>query len=375
MKFKHMSISDIHISTKKQPSDYLEELLGILDVIDNIYVQGDKINLLSINGDLFDKVYSANDPSIHLASTFIDELNKRSIAYGFVVLIIRGTLGHDNTQIEMFKPVFSNSFVYVDKPSIYDIDGVIVRAIPEYYSTSYKELYDQAFGSMCDITILHGLIENCAPFIKYEPDINSDIKVSQVIPIDDLLRYNKYYTVAGHIHNRIFIDDRIWYTGSYSSSSFSDANAKKGFDIITTDTETGEYEINFIENKLAKRYSIINGTEPCTRTVMKAKAFFNALRMDMDNNDIIRIDINCNNFSEDNMNTVNLMMSQFGKNFKFKIIRDIKQVTTAQNIIEEAEFVLSPNVTLVEKIHMIIQEEYNVDMSTQRLSELLELPN
>lgn len=374
MIFKHMSISDLHISTTKQPYDYMPELLNIIDYIDDLYIKGDYINLLSINGDLFERVYSANDPCIAMASSFIDALNKRAVSYNFKIIIIRGTLSHDNTQIELFKPIFSDYFVYVDTPTVIEYLGLRIRAIPEYYATEYSELSDMIFkDTVCDITILHGLIENCAPFVKFSHNDTSDIKVSQVIPLDDLLTYNRYYTVAGHIHNRIIIDDRIWYTGSYSSSSFSDANVKKGFDIIVIDTDKDEYTVNFIENTKAKSYRIIDGTEPCCRVIHKAKAFFNAMRIDKADNDIVRIDINCNNFTEEQMNNVNAIMSQFNKYFKFKIIRDIKQSASASNIIEEAEFVLSPEVTLVEKLQLIIKEKYDVDMTEDRLNEILDL--
>lgn len=165
----------------------------------------------------------------------------------------------------------------------------------------------------------------------------------------------------------------FWYTGSYSSKSFTDAGQKKGFDDITIDLENGTYDCKFIENKKCRKYTIIDGTEICRQSIKKMKAFFNDLKLDKTDKDEIRIDVDTNRYSDEEYKNLSLIMSSYKGTFKFKIEREVK-VSEVKSIEEDAEYVLSPTIPLTDKIQKTIEEIYDVNIDISRIKELLDIP-
>lgn len=367
-----INISDLHISPYKNPYDYYNELSFIIDYIDDIYLKNNKLDMLVFNGDFFDEFYSASSAEINVASTFITNIYKRAHNYGFNIFFLKGTYSHGDSQLSIYKPIFDERVRFVENVSYFEVCGAIVRFIPEYYSATYEELEEKAFKDMADITFMHGTIEGCGIFAKQSGA--SQVKNAQVIKIADLRNSTRIFTVAGHIHNRNQIAEDIWYTGSYTSSSFSDAGTKKGFDDITVDLDLGTYEVKHVINRSARNFKIYDATEVIKFPLQKARVFFNELKMDRNELDIIRIDVNCNGYNDDNLNNLNIIRSQFKDVFQFKINRDIVQMVASKDILADAEKVLSPTVSIVDKIAWGIKEVYDIDMADSRIRQILDLP-
>lgn len=367
---RHINISDLHISIYKDPSNYMTELMDIINHIDRVR---DDLDVVTIAGDLFDRVYPANHKAINVAVEFIKMLLIRARAYKFMIFLVKGTESHDSSQLDIFKGLEEENLFYIIRDvEFYEIKGMLFRFIPEYYSNEYQELYDKAFTTKADITVYHGSIESAMPFAKSEKaDI---VKNAQVVPDEDMVMTTGLYTVCGHIHNRRNIKKNIWYTGSYSSKSFSDANTRKGFDDIIVDTIDYTYQVNFIENKKCRKYEIIDGTNICKQSISKMKAFFNNLKFEKKDKDIIRIDVNTNSYTDEEYKNLSFIMSSYKGIFTFNIERQVTQIKNTGSILEDAEYVLSPTVSLTEKIQKTISEIYEVDMESDRIKELLDIP-
>jgi hypothetical protein len=366
---RHINISDIHISIYKEPIDYVEELMDIIYYIDKIK---DNLDILTIAGDLFDRVYPANHKAIQIAVEFIKILYNRAKIYDFKIFIVKGTQSHDSTQLDIFAPLEDNTNLFIIKDvTFYEYEGLLFRFIPEYYCNDYEELKEKALTTMADVTIYHGSIESAMPYAKaYKAETH---KSAQILKDKDIIETTGLYTVCGHIHNRIVVADNIWYTGSYSSKSFTDAGQKKGFDDITIDLENGTYDCKFIENKKCRKYTIIDGTEICRQSIKKMKAFFNDLKLDKTDKDEIRIDVDTNRYSDEEYKNLSLIMSSYKGTFKFKIEREVK-VSEVKSIEEDAEYVLSPTIPLTDKIQKTIEEIYDVNIDISRIKELLDIP-
>jgi len=107
---RHINISDIHISIYKEPTDYVEELMDIIYYIDKIK---DDLDILTIAGDLFDRVYPANHKAIQIAVEFIKILYNRAKIYDFKIFIVKGTQSHDSTQLDIFAPLEDNTNLFI----------------------------------------------------------------------------------------------------------------------------------------------------------------------------------------------------------------------------------------------------------------------
>lgn len=364
---RHINISDLHLSVYSEPTDYIEELMLIIDYIDKLK---ESIDVLTFAGDIFDRVYPANHKVIQIAVDFMTTIAERARLYDFKVFLLKGTLSHDNTQLDIFSSLESPNFHIVRNVEFIDVEGLLFRFIPEYYSNTYEELYEEALTTKADVTIYHGSIESAMPYAKA---LKADThKMAQVIKDRDIIETTGLYTVCGHIHNRINIADNIWYTGSFSSHSFSDAGTKKGFDDITVDLDTGTFKVNFIENKYCRKYLILDGTDICKSTIKKMKAFFNDLKLDKKVKDIIRIDVDTNSYTDEEYKNLSFIMSSYKGIFQFKIERQVK-TQEVKSIEEDAEYVLSPTIPLTHKIQKTIEEIYETNLSVDRIKELLDI--
>lgn len=370
-KLRHINISDIHISPYSNPSDYTKELWQIIDYIDKIK---EDINILTIAGDLFEKVYPANSPAIKLAVEFIRTLYMRAKAYKFIIFLVKGTESHDSSQLEIFKGMECEGLFYIIRDvAFFDIKGLLFRFIPEYYCNSYEELQEKAFSTRTDVTVYHGGIEGAIYHIKNDMEDNG-LKKSQVITKNDLLETTNLYAVCGHIHNRINVAKNIWYTGSYTSKTFSDAGTIKGFDDITIDLNTMTYDVKFIQNKLATKFEIVNATDIFSKPMSAIKAYFNEMKLDLDRNTKMRVDVNASKFSEDQLNTLNLIISSYRSSFSFNVERDVLKKENTSSILADAEFVLDNNISIFDKIRRVIEEEYDFEIEVSRIKDLLDIP-
>ena len=256
---KLINISDIHIG-KKDDMQLEKELDIFLD-----YVKGNPCEVLTISGDLFDRVLTANEYGTVMAINFIKNLLNITTEHGTAVRIIKGTRSHDFNQLDILKfikkEVSEFYFNIIERNSTEEINGVKFLYLPEEYPTDYDDFYKENLLSVedktYDIIIGHGMIDFIA-FTGYEDDSENRVHGTPTHKADDLIRVTKGPIIFGHIHEKQEYKNKIYYTGSYSRYSF-DTPSEKGFMVFDIDLEdTSKFKMEFIENTEAPTYAVID---------------------------------------------------------------------------------------------------------------------
>lgn len=256
---KLINISDIHIG-KKDDMKLEKELDIFLD-----YVKGNPCEVLTISGDLFDRVLTANEYGTVMAINFIKNLLSITTEHGTAVRIIKGTRSHDFNQLDILKfikkEVSEFYFNIIERNSTEEINGVKFLYLPEEYPTDYDDFYKENLLSVedkaYDIIIGHGMIDFIA-FTGYEDDSENRVHGTPTHKADDLIRVTKGPIIFGHIHEKQEYKNKIYYTGSYSRYSF-DTPSEKGFMVFDIDLEdTSKFKMEFIENTEAPTYAVID---------------------------------------------------------------------------------------------------------------------
>ena len=356
---RHLNISDPHITPPgKDPMDYYNrELYPIVEFLLNM--EPGYLTVLTIAGDLFHNILKQDDPSAKVAIEWLHHLCQISLYKGFVVRVIQGTPTHDGKQLSMFK------FLEKDYPiKLYDditqerIAGVTYLFIPEKTWNSYDEFFETAFKyrEKSDVVVFHGMVEGINPMIEKNYEQHNRRK-DICIKVQDILGHIKMYCVGGHIHKRISVNPRIWYTGALSTWSMADANDfNRGYDVIEHH-EDGSFNIIFKRNMECARYITIDMTNMFTRNNMnEIKGFLFLTKKDKGLNDIVRIDVDFQFLQQDKKDIFNVMKSMFASDFSFNIKNNsLVSMSSLAEVVKEYDYILDPSVDICDKIHREIK--------------------
>lgn len=261
-----LHIADIHFGKKNDQKLYNDLKSNFLDNIPEIIKEYDHLDLIVIEGDLFDRVIKMTEVSSNYVLKFITELCELSAKYNFYIRLIQGTKSHDNNQLNNFNhlevkyPLFKMfKTVNTEILSVRDYDYKLLY-LPEEYPENYKKYYKPYFNheEHYDMILGHGMIDFVA-FTGNE-EIKSKIKRNEAVhSVDNLLNFCDYFCVFGHIHDfQNYNDmDKVFYTGSFERFSFADQE-DKGYLLTRIDPETDETESVFYENENASTYNILN---------------------------------------------------------------------------------------------------------------------
>ena len=170
--YKVVSLADIHFG-KKNDTWLTKELQAHFFP----YLEEDKkdIGLISITGDLFDRVISLNEPSAKLVISFMEQLIAFSDEYKIPLRLLKGTLSHDYNQLRIFDSYQGTYplFRIIERMQVEDLDGFKILYLPEEYPTSYESYYKdlllEAPDKAYDLILGHGMIDFVA-FTGYEND-------------------------------------------------------------------------------------------------------------------------------------------------------------------------------------------------------------
>lgn len=210
------------------------------------------LDLVTIDGDLFDHKTMSNSDMVLYATKFIDLLIREIILPKHATLIIlSGTYNHDNNQLKMF-------YHYMEDPSIdvrvvetlkfEYVKGTRILCIPEL--TGIEESTYQRFlfcSGIYDMAIMHGTIKGAVP--------KDEVGNGRLFTIDDF-RYCKGPIISGHVHNGKCYNTYFYYCGSPYPWTFADNN-DKGFLISLQNIDTGNHFI-YKQPITSFRYDTIN---------------------------------------------------------------------------------------------------------------------
>lgn len=248
-------ISDIHAGAIPA-----EDLLFELNEKFLSYVKSMKIiDFIVITGDLFDNKLSLNSEHTKYIFAFLKKLIDLCIKKNIKLRIIKGTEFHDNKQLDVLKFLSTSNcdikiFDTVAEEDLFP--DMKVLYIPEEYMTDKDEYYKDYFSkgnNYYDMIFGHGLINEVA-FVAKNQESEITMNKAPIFKSEVLMNLCKGPIFFGHIHKSQNVKDKFYYVGSFSRWIFGEEEPK-GFMICAYTPDTGKYEIEFIENTLAKSYN------------------------------------------------------------------------------------------------------------------------
>ena len=230
-------ISDLHfpvMDPKKQYTILEEQFLHKVETVPSL-------DLICINGDLFDhKVMTSSDATLY-ASMFVARLVEICKKKNSTLIILQGTITHDANQLRIY-------YHYMNQP---DVDVRIVTTlqfeivknarilcIPELYGIQ-EDVYQTYLNNsgFYDMAIMHGTIKGAV----YGDNVGN----GRLFTIDDFNNC-RGPIISGHIHKPDCFYNHFYYCGSPYRWRFDDDH-KKGFILVAQDLDTSIYYMDYEE--------------------------------------------------------------------------------------------------------------------------------
>lgn len=197
-----LSISDIHLGCPANPAEYV--IQGLDKKLTAKYLKG--LNILFINGDVFDRGLPLNHRDVLFITSWIRRLLARCARLGIIVIVLEGTPSHDRKQSHLFVAINDAAeeqdkcdLRYIQEVSIeyiekYDLN---ILCVPDEKNTSDEITYNQVLAMMAaraidkvDFAIMHGFFDFQVPPGRHTRFHDSQKYMALV----------KYVTFIGHDH-------------------------------------------------------------------------------------------------------------------------------------------------------------------------------
>lgn len=357
---KLVNISDIHIG-KKDDMKLKDELEIFFDYLKNT----ENVDMITISGDLFDRVLTANEYGTTLALEFIQRLIDLYVPE-IDIRIIKGTRSHDFNQLDIlkvFKEKAGSHFKIIEKNEVEVFNGYRILYLPEEYPTDYDDFYKENLlgveDKVYDFIIGHGMIDFIA-FTGYEDDSENRVHGTPTHKANDLIRVTKGPIIFGHIHEKQEYKDKIYYTGSYSRYSF-DTPSEKGFMVFDIDDDDpSNFKMTFIENTAAPTYVVLDIDKLNLEGVDDHVKYIKELA---DKYDYVKI-------KTGNKANLDIARALTEKDSSIKVQSVNKEKETIK-VDPKYEYILKKELPLNETIRKFITEEYGKDIDLDFISKVI----
>ena len=235
-----VNIADIHFGAADYKYQY--------DILYNQFIQKikqlDRIDFITINGDLYDHKFMSNSPVISYVLIFIDTLIQEvCIPKNATLLILNGTASHDGGQLSLLYKYTTRADVDVrirEACGFENIKGARVLCVPEEYNKD-SHYYEQfLFNSgLYDLCFFHGEFENTI-YNEHKPTLDGRLPVFK---LDDF-RNCKGTIIGGHVHTPGCHQGYVYYCGSPYRWQFGEEH-EKGYLISLHNLDDGSHYIHF----------------------------------------------------------------------------------------------------------------------------------
>lgn len=247
---------DVHLGHHRTTTD---------EIIEGLYgffprnKETKELDIIVIEGDLFDRLLFLNDVHRPLIIEWMAKLLKMCAEYDIKLRVLEGTPSHDCRQSKLFVDVngefnIGADLKYIDDLSIEMMDdlGISVLYLPDEWDISLQKCYDSALKKMLeygldkvDFVIMHGAFD-----YQFPPNLGIETHNSR-----DWCSIVNYHIFVGHVHQYSQYD-KILAAGSVDRLSHGDEKPKGHLRVSVK--PNGESQIKFIVNPLAKIYLTID---------------------------------------------------------------------------------------------------------------------
>ncbi len=202
-----------------------------------------RIDIISIDGDIFDHKVMCNSDAALYATKFIDSLVYLAKAKKATLIILGGTYSHDFDQLKLF-------YHYMDNDPILDVDvrvitniqfeyikGAKILMVPELNSVD-ESVYQHFFfnSGWYDSAFVHGTFEGSV----YGNMVSGN---SRLLTANDFI-YCKGPAISGHVHKSGCFQGFYYYCGCPYRWKFGEEE-EKGFLIVVHDLDTQLHYVDF----------------------------------------------------------------------------------------------------------------------------------
>ena len=228
-------LADLHFGafTPKIQFDLLKE-----QVLDKI-VMMPKLDIIAIDGDIFDHKVMANSDAAMYACIFIDQIIKIARMKNSTVVILLGTASHDQDQLKLFYHYMEDNTVdvrIVTTIKFEVIKGARILCIPELYGID-ESVYNKFFfeSGWYDEAFVHGTFKGAV----YGDNVGN----GRLLTPQDFI-YCKGVAISGHVHKSGCFNGFYYYCGCPYRWKFGEEE-EKGFLILLHDLDTQIHYVQF----------------------------------------------------------------------------------------------------------------------------------
>ena len=349
-------IGDIHfgsVDPYKQFMILYEQFITKIACID--------FDILSIDGDIFDKKFMANSDAVMYAMKFVGLCADQCISKNATLIIISGTESHDAGQLKLFYEYKNDSRLdirIVEHAQFEYVQGLKILCLPEEYGKG-EAYYHNLLDDVYDSVFMHGTVVGSVYGASKE-DLNSS--KYPIFSIDSFAGC-RGPIICGHVHKAMCLNGYIYYCSNPIRYRFGEEE-DKGFCIVLHDRFTGYHNLQFIPIESFRYDTIDIRTLQYSDPNTVIQYLDNLLTNGVDN---IRID-----FSDLNEPAVQKIIEQYyANNPSIVIKRYVEKNTPTINTTEDIEkkysnldFLLDPTLDGYSKFVQFI----NYNMGTQYIT-------
>lgn len=201
-------------------------------------------DILSIDGDLFDRKFIASSMAVEMAIKFVTECAQLCEYHNAALILISGTESHEAGQLSLFKELgnISTAEIYiVEHASFVYTHDLKILCLPEEYGKGY-EYYAPLLNQIYDCCFMHGTIAG-GVYGCNEEDLNAR---RPVFDLSSFIRC-KGPIIAGHVHEHMCLKQYIYYVSNPIRYKFGEEGAK-GYGIVLMNDNGHYYQFMEIDS-------------------------------------------------------------------------------------------------------------------------------
>lgn len=204
------------------------------------------IDIISVDGDLFDhKVMSNSDVAMY-ATKFVDNLVWLAQQHNATLVLLAGTYSHDYDQLKLFYHYMDGEMAnnvdvrIVTSIQFENIKGARILCIPELYGAD-ESVYQNVFfnSGYYDAAFVHGTFQGSV--------YGNNVGQGRLLTPQDFI-YCKGFAISGHVHKPGCFEGFYYYCGCPYRWKFGEEE-DKGFLIVAHDLDTQLHYVQFVPIK------------------------------------------------------------------------------------------------------------------------------
>ena len=305
-----ITIADLHFGALDPKVQYEIIKEQFIDEINKLPL----VDIISINGDLFDRRSMSDSDATLYASMFMADIRTVAINKNASVILISGTKQHDADQLKIFYHYLNDpsfDLRIVENIQFEYVKGARVLCIPELYNIP-EEVYSNflKYSGTYDLCMMHGTFEGAI--------YGNNAGLSRLFTIEDFGNCLGPIS-SGHVHVPGCLNRDFYYCGSPLRWKFGEEQTK-GFMIFLYDMDTRYYYTHMIPIE-SFRYITVNIDHIIDSDPKVIIDYINNLK-ETQNIHYLRLEIK----SDANADTMNIIKEYFHTNntVKFKQEKAVK---------------------------------------------------